>query len=195
MAAATAIFACMTEEKLSREKRLRRVALVCCHFARNMAYYRAAREDGKRAAPASQFWFTVDNNFIDHSVLEWCKLFADDRAEQGWREVVDKAKLEAFEGCLLGTLGMDATAFGAMCKDEVRSYRDKFVAHLDSEEIMTPPHLDPMWGAVRFYFRHVMTHEMEPAEAAKFRAEMGGGEITDYFTRCFAEARKVYPRQ
>ncbi len=64
------------ESPLTREERLRRVLLVALTFARNMAYYRAARDgSGQYVGPGTQFAITADGNFIDMATLEWCKLF------------------------------------------------------------------------------------------------------------------------
>jgi hypothetical protein len=38
---------------------------LCAGFARNMAYYRAAHDRLTR--------ITIDGNFIDMAVIEWCK--------------------------------------------------------------------------------------------------------------------------
>lgn len=176
------------EEPLSREERLRRVAKVCVHFARNMAYYRAARDGDKWTTPAgSNFWNTTTANFIDTAVLEWCKVFADKNARQHWRRVVGDAI--AFEAGMLAAAGMDAAAFEATI-DAVRVYRDKFLAHLDSRRVMDVPRLDPLWAVVRFCFRHVLDNEMTDAEAAG----VGLPDLDGYYQECFDEARPIYER-
>jgi hypothetical protein len=67
---------------LTRTDYLRRVVLLCSHFMRNLAYYRTGQRfpDGWKAkplVPTAPFWRTVNGNFIDVCVLEWCKLFGD----------------------------------------------------------------------------------------------------------------------
>ena len=57
---------------MTREQRLRRCLLVCCHFARNLAYYRARRQSSP--GPAGDFWISADANFLDVAVMEWCKV-------------------------------------------------------------------------------------------------------------------------
>lgn len=47
---------------LTRRERLRRVTLLCCHFIRNLAYYRVAHR-GEPRSPNRDFWVTVDGNF------------------------------------------------------------------------------------------------------------------------------------
>lgn len=179
----------MTEERpLSREERLRRVGKACVHFARNMAYYRAARDGDEWITPAgSNFWNTTTANFIDTAVLEWCKVFADKNERQHWRKVVSDATL--FEAGMLAEVEMDAAAFEAVI-DAVRVYRDKFLAHLDSNRVMDIPRLDPLWAAVRFCFRHVLDEEMTGAEAAR----VGLPDLDAYYQECFDEARPIYKR-
>lgn len=179
----------MTEEEpLNREERLRRVAKVCVHFARNMAYYRAARDGDEWITPAgSNFWNTTTANFIDTAVLEWCKVFADKNERQHWRKVVSDAA--GFEAGMLAAVGADAVAFEAVI-DATRVYRDKFLAHLDSKRVMDIPRLDALWAAARFCFRHVLDKEMTDAEAAR----IGLPDLDAYYRDCLDEARPIYER-
>lgn len=182
------------EPPLSREEHLRRVCLVALTFARNVAYYRAARNaNAKYAGRGGNYGITVDGNFIDIATLEWCKLFGDAKAVHGWNNVV--SDLVKFEAELLAHIGLKATEFADLVK-VVRTYRDKFVAHLDKDRTMIPPKLDHMWSAIRFYFNHVLTVEMTPQQADKVRAELKANKlpdnICDYFDQSFREARAVY---
>jgi len=56
-----------------REKLLRRVALKCADFARQLSYHRAlnAYKDQVRA----NFWIYTYNNAIDLAILDWLHLF------------------------------------------------------------------------------------------------------------------------
>ena len=142
---------------MTRSERLRRCILVCCHFARNLAYHRARPQGGGQAHEV-EFWNTVDGNFLDVTVLEWCKLF-DTNAHQGWRKVV--ADKEAFERNLLLDLGLTSEEFAGVVQ-EMRRYRDKFVAHLDSDEVADIPHLEVAKRAVQFYHQRVWD-DLEPS--------------------------------
>jgi len=177
-----------TDGPLAREERLRRVAKLCVHFARNMAYYRAARKDGTRITPLTNFWNTTDGNFIDTAVLEWCKVFADPKAHQYWGKICTDQS--AFEAGLLAAVGMDKASLEREIAT-IRTYRDKFLAHLDSERIAFVPHLDPMWTAVQFCFDHVLKVEMTTAEAARVALP----DLMTYYGECFAEAENEYARR
>jgi len=102
------------------------------------------------------FWITVNGNFMDICVLEWCKLFGDSRGKHSWQKVVSDPEL--FYSALLHHLSLTEADFKAYI-DAVRDYRDKFVAHLDSAEIMRPPVLDVMKGSTAYLYDYLLSHE------------------------------------
>ena len=120
---------------MDREKRLRRVALLCCHFARNCAYYRAGW-DGKNTKATNEFWVTVQSNFIDIAVLEWLKLFGDHNDMHHWKKVIEDR--ETFKNEMLNSCKITEEEL-VNSRDSIKEYRDKFIAHLDSEETMNIP--------------------------------------------------------
>jgi hypothetical protein len=150
---------------LSRTSRLRRVVILCESFARNLAYYRTGHNAGKHlfaeAHPHAGFWRQLNSNAIDMLVLEWCKLFTDKdgKGEHGWRTVVTDSA--AFHAALLQRLNVTADAFAANAK-AIKTYRNNFVAHLGTLQIMDIPTLDMAYEAVRFYHEHVVTKEAKP---------------------------------
>ncbi|HKI44605.1 MAG TPA: hypothetical protein VKA08_04635, partial [Balneolales bacterium] len=73
---------------MNENQRLRRVALLCAHFMRNLAYYRAGWGDGA-LKKKTEFWITVNGNFYDICVLEWCKLFADKNDKHCWLKLIE----------------------------------------------------------------------------------------------------------
>lgn len=145
---------------MTRDERLRRCLLLCAHFASNVAYYRARRLSGSVAYPDEDFWDRADGNFIDTAVLEWCKIFGDPRAEHSWQRTVTEPV--AFKSAMLGAADMDVAQLDAVIA-EFKRYRDKFLAHLDSDFVMQIPHLEPAYRLVRFFYGHVRTKEIDPA--------------------------------
>jgi hypothetical protein len=117
-------------------------------------------------------------------VLEWCKLFGDNRAEHGWRKIVSDPR--RFEGDLLLHLGLDAGAFEREI-EMMRSYRDKFVAHQDMGYTALLPTLDIAKKAVWFYHAHIVNREAKPGDllGLPLNIEKGYGETEQ-------EARAVY---
>ena len=69
----------------------------------------------------------------------------------------------------------------------MRSYRDKFLAHLDSEEVMNIPSLDVAKRAVWFYHGYVVAHEADPEDLANLPLSLDAG-----YKQAEQEARAVY---
>ena len=185
-------------EPLSRRDRLRRVAMLCCAFARNVAFYRAGWSDEAQPLlseyhPKASFWRQVNSNFFDMAVLDWCKLFGDQKetprkrlGKHHWRKMVSDP--EEFEGRLLAQLATDAEGFASLIT-KMRDYRDTFVAHLDNELIMNLPEFEPAHVAVTFYHRHIVESEAKPGDLtglpSAHQFTLGDGQ-------CTQEAMQVY---
>ncbi len=119
---------------MTRRMRIRRVAILCCHCLRNIAFYMAGWQHGEFIPKKpSQFWKNVNANFMDICVLSGISSAEEKRGKHYWGKVItDHASF--FDG-LINVLGMTKDDF-ALYIDEIRSYRDKFIAHLDSNERM-----------------------------------------------------------
>jgi hypothetical protein len=142
---------------MTRRKHLRRVFILCCHCLRNLSYYRAGWSEGKLVF-RNNFWMTVNGNFMDICVLEWCKLFADPRGKHFCKKLASDPA--TFSRGLLRELRMSEKEFLAYV-GEVREYRDKFVAHLDLEEVMRPPVLEVIKKSVSYLYDYLLAHEDE----------------------------------
>jgi hypothetical protein len=187
-------------EPLPHRDRMRRVVLLCCAFARNVAFYRAAWTDQaqpllSKRHPEASFWRQVNGNFLDMAVLDWCKLFGDQKdtpyrrlGKHHWRRVVSDP--EKFEARLLVQLNTNAEGIAALIT-KMRDYRDKFVAHLDDELTMYLPELDAAREAVTFYYRYIVECEAEPGELAGLP---GVHEFAHGDDQCTQEAVQIYRR-
>lgn len=142
---------------MTRRQRIRRVAILCCHCLRNLAFYNPGWRDGALLFK-EQFWVTANGNFLDICVLEWCKLFADPRGKHYWGKVI--ADSAAFFDVLLKALGMTRHQLEAYVK-EMRTYRDTFVAHLDSEEQMQIPKLHVARQSAAYLYDYLRANEDE----------------------------------
>lgn len=167
---------------MDREKRLRRVALLCCHFVRNYAYYKVGRHCKKTKAP-NDFWLTVQNNFIDISVLEWLKLFGDHNDKHHWKKVVDDR--DAFKRDMLVSCGITESQFKS-CRESFKAYRDKFVAHLDSEETMHIPELDIALEVTKYYYTTV-ANQLGASGLKNLPSN-----IEHYYNKCFQESEEHF---
>lgn len=181
-----------TKVPLTRNERLRRVVLVCCHFMRNLAFYRIGRNypSGwaiKPLKPNADFWRTANGNFLDVCVLEWCKLLGDKRGRHFYGNIV--SDVTRFETELLRHLNIDAVNFDSY-RNSIRDYRDKFVAHLDFDRIMNIPFLDVARSSVEFYHAHLVNHEVQSWELANLPDS--AEKLRAGYEQCEAEATRVY---
>jgi hypothetical protein len=71
-------------------------------------------------------------------------------------------------------LSTDETSFKTYI-DNIRRYRNRFVAHLDSDREMSVPTLDAAKNAVWFYHSYVVTHEAKVGDLAGLAVELDGG--------------------
>ena len=159
---------------MTRRDRLRRVVLLCVHFSRNLAYYRAGHDRLTNASPS--FWITIDGNFLDMAVMEWCKLFGDQKGRHSWVKVVTDPS--RFEAELLSHLGIGPRELEGDV-NEMRIYRNKFLAHLDDLPVMDIPFLDRARAA---------------DEATAPDLDGLPTDLAVYYDHCFAEATSIYGR-
>jgi hypothetical protein len=172
---------------MSRTEKLRRVVALCCSFGRNMAYYRAGwNEEHKHLLDMTNgnFWRQVNGNFLDMCVLEWCKLFADKKAKHHWAKIVTGGA--AFKAGLLKCLGIDEEAFSQQIQ-VMRTYRDKWVAHLDSDRSGIYPTLDLAKKAACFYHAWIVNHEAASEDLDGLTTQFDEG-----YSECEEEAKAVY---
>jgi hypothetical protein len=183
---------------VSHRDRMRRIVIVCCAFARNIAFYRAGWHEKARLFlleqhPEAVFWRQVNGNFLDIAVLDWCKLFGDPKGtsrnrlgKHHWRRTVSDPN--GFEAGLLDHLQMDEAGLGVLI-GRIREYRDKFLTHLDNDLLMNIPELEPAYEAVAFYHRHIVEREAVPGELAGLP---DANEFALGYSRCFDAAMRIY---
>lgn len=174
---------------MPRQTRLRRVLILCRNFTANLAYYRVGRrlEYLHLQKRPENFWRLINGNGIDMCVLEWCKLFADSKDKHHWSRIVaDPAK---FKAELLRQLSTDEAAFNKEI-EVMRRYRDKFLAHLDSDEVMNIPSLEIAKQAVWFYFDYLVQNEARPGELG-----VNTEDLDAWHAQCEKEAVAVYGRE
>jgi hypothetical protein len=182
----------MRDVALTKSEQFRRVTLLCCHFVRNLAYYRADKRSQDEFKSADEFWITVHANFIDQCVLEWCKLFVDTKnrqpGEHRWDNVVaDKARFqtELFQQ-------IDQTQFQTLV-DAMSTACNKFIAHLDDQNKEDTPHMDVAKEAVQFYHGYIVMNEAHPGDNLHPRTVTGLlTDLNDYYSARYREARKIY---
>jgi hypothetical protein len=175
--------------ELTRREKLGNVVTLCRSFGRNLAYFRAGWSDEYRhlLEPTNvangNFWRTVNGNFIDMCVLEWCKLFGEKNGEYYWKNI--SGDTAGFRTDLLLHLALDQEAFNRQVH-VIREYRDKWVAHLDVERTGFRPELEVAKKSVWFYYERMV--QQEP-DLSGLPIELESG-----YQQCSDEARSVYLR-
>jgi hypothetical protein len=171
---------------LTRREILTNVQRLCRSFGRNLAYYRAGWDRDLRilceANPDSgSFWTTVNGNFLDMCVLDWCKLFGERNGHYTWNQIV--VDPDSFKTAMLRHLDLNEYAF----EEEIRifrDYRDKWVAHLDRDREGVYPRLEVARKAVWFYYKRICEEQIDQ--------EIGLKTIEAGYRDCEEEARRVY---
>jgi hypothetical protein len=177
---------------LTPRERRRRVAHVYLLFARNLACYRAGLPvvsswpEGA-ATYAREFWFTANSNSLDIAVLEWCKILADPNGKHHWSLVV--SDVHRFEAGLLSSVCLTANEFAEYC-ESMRRYRDKFLAHLDSDLVMHIPKLDTAKVSADFYYNFLCANDAEAGDLLGLPSTPDA--VLTYVTGMESEAAVVY---
>jgi hypothetical protein len=169
----------------------RRQALLACAIMRNVAFYRTGyqTEDGRgRLKDDSQMGRTINSNFVDIAVLEWCKLFADWEARHHWRRLVQGTEARtAFRAALLAALGLDPAGWEQYLTG-MKTYRDRFVAHLDDDDTMHIPDLDPVLASTVFFYRELVAQAPDGTFVGRLPRD-----LPTYYDTCRAEAATYHP--
>lgn len=135
---------------MSPTQRAKNAAFLCCHFARNLAYYNA----GRKFLPLDRegFWLTTMGNCIDVCILEWCKLFGNRNGKYHWRKVLHAP--DDFIASVLSATHLSRVQFDLLYK-RVKNYRDEFVAHLEGNETTIVPDMSVPYILVCAYYRQL----------------------------------------
>lgn len=167
---------------LSRRARLRRTGLLCLHTLRNLAYHRAIT-DSRRPWKDQQFWVAAHNNYLDVAILEWCKTFTDRAGMHHWKKSVVRS--EDFAAEMHTALQSDAESFQAYALS-IKSYRDKFVAHLDEENNINIPTMTiaKLSTQALYEWLHYNKNDCNAFYDAPHRADR-------YYAECFTHALRV----
>jgi len=169
---------------MTRRERLRRVAILCCACARNLAYYHAGWDQGDIVFDSgSNIERTINSNFLDMAIIEWCKLFIPNE-KHAWRKIVSDK--DRFQAGLLANLGVNRAEFAAFLR-EIRTYRNKFVAHLDSHRVMQVPLMYTVKHSAIYYYGHLLQHENDGTTF-----EDGPSNLAVYYRNCEDEGRAYY---
>jgi len=170
---------------MTRSARARRAGKLCCHFLRNLAFYQSWF-DADQPFKDKQFWVNANGNFLDIAVLEWCKLFADTKGKHHHSKALEDPA--QFKLDLLVKLGLTDAQFEEY-SESFKVYRDKFLAHLDEENIMNIPHMKISRRSAKFLYQRLL--EQEAGTATFADAPASAKKVYEKF---LAEGMKAYEK-
>ena len=164
-----------------REKLLRRVALKCADFARELSYHRALAEYAKDFTQS--FWIYMYNNAIDLAVLDWFHLFGYHKDDLHWKRVVQE--VDVFRNDLLKAVQMTEDEWKKY-RTTIKDYRDKDVAHIQVRPIGQVPQMTVALRATAHYYSTVLE------ELSSFR-DYGGWpkQIEDYHRKSLEQTKTI----
>lgn len=164
-----------------REKKLRRVALKCGDFARQLSYHRAISK--YQGSLKLNFWIATYNNAIDLAVLDWFHLFGYHNDDLHWKNIV--TDIPGFRNELYNVIKVNDSEFNAYW-EEIKIYRDKDVAHIEIRPVSNVPNMTMALKAVSFYYQTVLK------ELYGFRNYSNWPiDLMDYHRRSFEQTQHI----
>lgn len=137
--------------------------------------------------PALNFWRVLHGNLLDMATLEWCKLFGsddEDHQQVHWKNVFDDEA--GFRTGLLAHVGADQTEWTAYWQ-QLKSYRDQHVAHLDfsKRDVTHFPDLDQALASAVYYYQRLIA-ELRALGEKRFPDDLG-----IYYADFLEQAREI----
>ena len=164
-----------------REILLRRVGLKCADFARQLSYHRVLNDykDGFKL----YFWIYVFNNAIDLAVLDWFHLFGYHNDDLHWKQVV--ADIDAFRNQLLSHVNMTENEW-KLYREEIKTYRDKDVAHIEVRPTSHVPEMSVAQKAVTYYYENVLKELTGFGDYSHWPKD-----LSDYHQRSMEQTKRI----
>lgn len=170
---------------IKQAKLIDSVGLVTTSCIRNIAHHRAGYASGMDYDTPNISRDSYSNAFFV-AVLEWCKIFGDHNADHYWPQFIEDPYVFLYD--MLDFYSMTTEDYeDAM--DEVRTFRDKFVAHLDMDVPEESPSMDMMLCTSMYLYDHLLANEGKtvfPHDAPR-----GSRWLYDHM---FKESKMVYDK-
>ena len=167
-----------------REQLLRRVALKCADFARQLSYHRALGEHAKEFK--QNFWICMYNNAIDLAVLDWFHLFGYHNDDLHWKRIVQD--IAAFKQGLFQSVGMSGGQWAAY-RESIKDYRDKDVAHIEVRPVSQVPEMAVALQAAAYYYAYVLNELSGYSNYTSWPKE-----LNDYYHASLAQTKPIVDR-
>jgi hypothetical protein len=143
---------------VSRIKLLSTVVIILTNLVRSIHIKQELSKANNN--PHLTFWRVIYGNFMDISVIEWCKLFGSDRhsAPTHWKNVFPQDH-QQFRTDLFASLQIDEIKWRSYWK-EMKTYRDGQAAHYDFTKEKDIPNYSILNLAIKssyFYYSRVVS--------------------------------------
>ncbi|MFL0805563.1 MAG: hypothetical protein K6L81_17750 [Agarilytica sp.] len=144
---------------MNREVLLNKAASTCVDFTRQVLFYQqfTARKDNFNEI----ILIYIHNNFIDMAALQWGHLFGNHNDILHYRNVV--LDPGALKSAMLENFGMSAEEWKSYW-EEMRTYRDKAVAHLEPSPKLVLPNFNFAYSCVSHYYSNIIDELKEFGE-------------------------------
>lgn len=164
-----------------REILLRRVGLKCADFARQLSFHRALNDyrDGFKL----NFWVYVFNNAIDLAVLDWFHLFGYHNDDLHWKQIV--ADIDSFRNQLFCHVNMTENEW-KLYREEIKTYRDKDIAHIEVRPTSHAPEMSIALKAVTYYYENVLKELTGFGDYSNWPKD-----LSDYHQRSLEQAKRI----
>ena len=134
-----------------------------------------------------EFWIATHNAFLDLAILDWCKLFTETSGVHHWRaSVIDYA---GFERSFFASSGLSDEQFAHYC-DNLRTYRNRFLAHLDKHNAHRLPTL-----TVARVSTKALLHWLVCVEDHSGILSDAPSDPEQFYSACFHQARAAARRE
>lgn len=150
----------MTEPETLEAGRVRRTFNLVNYCIANIAAYRVNWHtigDKRTLRVTNDFWVRANGNFFDMAVIEWCKLFAEKQGQHHWSKTFTEQ--QTWKCQLLEHLEISDEEYEMELKN-VKDYRNKYVAHLDSPTPMSYPLTEFMLISSSYLYNYIRTDSM-----------------------------------
>jgi hypothetical protein len=136
---------------MNREALLNRAAITCIDFTRQLIFY--MQFNARRELVDEVILVYIHNNFIDMAAIQWGHLFGNRNDILHYRKV--QKKPDEFKANMLANFEMSAEEWKAYW-EEMKSYRDKAVAHLEPSPNLKIPDFNFAYSCVSHYYENII---------------------------------------
>lgn len=150
------------------------------YIARNIAYHRSLSE--YKDDIVQNYWVYIFNNFLDISVLEWCKVFGSRAEETHWSNHINN--VDKFRKDMLIHLGLSQAEWKEYW-NQLKTYRDCGVAHyIYNPDITDYPKFDNALEVSYFYY-DILIQELRSLNVYDYP-----DDLKIYFNSCLDQAKE-----